>query len=173
MTRGKGTRGRGGRGASASKVGTRANPIAMQDLGAHEETVPQLTPSSSSGGAGAGEDGAGGGGKHGAKRKQKDESDEEEDWGLEGKSFWKSKIPQSVDTAEYVHEQLAPQFKKDIWAGKYCDLTLFLSRVNEMRSGETWSLVDRGFNRKIVRPKITTLIEWVKCFTKYMQTMAV
>ena len=112
MTRGKGTRGRGGRGASTSKIGTRANPIAMEDLGAHEETEKQLTPSSGSGGAGAGDHGAVGGAKHGANRKQKDDSDEEEDWGLEGKSFWKSKIPQSVDTAEYVHEQLPPNSRK-------------------------------------------------------------
>ena len=137
MARGKGTRGRGGRGASTSKVGTRANPIAMRDEGeegTEKQQGEQLTPSSGSGGAGTGEKGAGGGDKHGTKRKHKDESDDE-DWGLEGKSFWKSKIPQSVDTAEYVHEQLAPQFKKDIWAGKYCDLTLFLPRVNE-RNGE-------------------------------------
>jgi hypothetical protein len=141
MARGKGTRGRGGRGASTSKVGTRANPKAMQDEGEQEETErqqrEQLTPSYGSGGARAGENGAGGGDKHGTKRKHKDESDDE-DWGLEGKSFWKSKIPQSVDTAEYIHEQLAPQFKKNIWEYKYCAISLFLPRDKEMRSGESW-----------------------------------
>ena len=111
MVRGKGSRGRWGRGASNSKVGTRANPIAMEVSGANEETEQQLTPSSGSGGARAGDEGAAGGAKHSAKRKQKDESDEEY-WGLAGKSFWKSKIPQSVDTAEYVQEQLHPNSKK-------------------------------------------------------------
>ena len=118
MTKGKGTRGRGGRGASTSKVGTRANPIAMQDSGEHEETEKQLTPSSGSGGAGAGDEGGVGGAKHSAKRKQKDDSDEEEVWGLEGKSFWKSKIPQSVDTAEYVHEHLPPPIQERHMGGQ-------------------------------------------------------
>ena len=117
MAGGKGKRGRGGRGASNS-IGTRANPIAMVESGVNEEKEGQLTP-------GTGDQGAAGGAKHSTKRKKQDKSDEE-DWGLEGKSFWKSRIPQSVDTAEYVQEQLPPQFKKDIWSGKYCDLTLFL-----------------------------------------------
>ena len=63
MVRGKGSRGRGGRGASNSKVGTRANPIAMEVSGANEETERQLTPSSGSGGARAGDEGAAGGAK--------------------------------------------------------------------------------------------------------------
>ena len=42
-----------------------------------------------------------------------------------------------------------------------------------MRSGESWSVEDGGFTRRFVRPKITTLVQWVKCFTEYMQTMAV
>ena len=141
MARGKGTRGRGGRGASTSKVGTRANPKAMRDEGEQEETErqqgEQLTPSSGSGGAGTGENGAGKGSEHGTKRKHKEDSDDE-DWGLEGKSFWKSKVPQSVDTANYVQEQLPLQLKNNIWEGKYCDLTLFLPRDNEILSGESW-----------------------------------
>ena len=77
----------------------------MEESGVNEEKEGQLTPSSGSGGAGTGDEGAAGGAKHSAKSKQQDESDEE-DWGLEGKSFWKSRIPQSVDTASYVQEQL-------------------------------------------------------------------
>ena len=106
------------------------------------------------------------------KRDGKDESDDE-DWGFEGKSFWKSQLPQSVDTADYVHEQLPLQFKKNIWEGNYCDLTLFLPRENENISGEKWSVEEGGFTRRIVRQKIKTLIQWVKCFLKYITTMAV
>ena len=99
MVRGKGTRGRGGRGASNS-VGTRANPTAMEESGVNREKEGQLTP-------GTGDQGATGGANHSTKRKKQDDS-EEEDWGLEGKSFWKSRIPQSVDTALYVQDQLPP-----------------------------------------------------------------
>jgi len=99
MAGGKGKRGRGGRGASNS-VGTRANPIVTKDR-VNEEEEGQLT-------SGKEGQGATGGEKTGTKRKKQDESDEEEDWGLEGKSFWKSRIPQSVDTACYVMDQLPP-----------------------------------------------------------------
>ena len=59
----------------------------------------------------------------------------DEDWGFEGKSFWKSKLPQSVETADYIHEQLLLSFKKSIWEGNYYDLMLFLPRENENISG--------------------------------------
>ena len=120
----------------------------------------QLTPSSSSGGAGTGENGAGQGSEHSGTKRKRDgkEDSDDEDWGLEGKSFWKSKLPQSVDTANYVHEQLPLQFKKNIWEGKYCDITLFLPRDNEILSGEKWSVEEGGYTRRLVRPKIKTLI---------------
>ena len=142
----------------------------MSDSGVDGEDERQLTP-------GKGDQGATGatGGENtgtGTKRKKQDESDEE-DWGLEGKSFWKSRIPQSVDTNSYVVDQLPPQLKKDIWAGKYCDLTHFMPKDNELITGETWSVVEGGFNKKIVRQKITSLGDWIKCFTKYMQAMAI
>jgi len=68
---------------------------------------------------------------------------------------------------------IAPQLKKDIWAGKYCDLTLFLPKENELITGETWTVLEGGFNKKIIRQKITSLGEWIKCWSKYMQTMAI
>jgi hypothetical protein len=184
IARGKGTRGKG-RGASTSKtssvVGTRANPNAMaegegnerSDMGERERV--ELTPSSSSGGAGTGESGAGKELKHEGKKRKRDSKSEsdEEDWGFEGKSYWKSKLPQSVETAEYVHLQIPLPFKKGVWEGNYCDLTLFLPKENENVSGEKWTVEEGGFTRKIIRQKIKTIMQWVKCFLKYISLMMV
>ena len=84
MARGKGTRGRGGRGASNSR-GTQANPGTLDDTGVDGENERQLTL----GKRGQEASGSKGGDDTGTKRKKQDESDEE-DWGLEGKSFWKA-----------------------------------------------------------------------------------
>ena len=171
MARGKGKRGRGGRGASNSR-GTRANPETGDDSGVEGERERELTLGKRSQGAA----GAAGGAESSTKQRKKQDEQEEEDWGLEGKSFWKSRIPQSVDCNSYVMDQLPPQLKKDIWAGKYCDLTHFMPKTNELITGEMWSVVEGpegGFNKKIVRAKISSLHEWIKCWAKYMQAMAI
>jgi len=163
MARGKGKRGGGGRGASNSR-GTRANPGTVNVPAVEGEEEVDLTlgkRSQETGGA-----------EKSTKRKKQDGSDDE-DWGLEGKSFWKSRIPQSVDCNTYVMDQLPPQLKKDIWAGKYFDLTHFMPKTNELITGESWTMTEGGLNRKYVRAKIPSLHDWIKCWVKYMQAMAI
>ena len=100
MARGKGTRGRGARGGSTTRS-TRssqdtedllASGVLEKDLASAKRTKET-------------NEGAGGEGTLAKKRKQDEEA---EDWGLEGKSFWKGTVPQSVDTNCYVLNQLPP-----------------------------------------------------------------
>ena len=164
MVRGKGTKGRGARGGSTTRSGASRDQDDLLARGAIEKDLPSTKRDKEDEGAGV--DGTQ------AKRKKQDEKDDE-DWGLEGKSFWKGTVPQSVDTNCYVMNQIPPQLKQNLWSGAYCDLTLFLPKLNEALSGEMWTMQEEGFNKKIVRQKITSIMEWVKCFHKYMQAMAI
>ena len=101
MACGKGTRGRGGRGGSNAR-NTRANPDLgdLLEVGVHERDLALGKRSQDSAGATGGDD---------TLTKKKKQNDEEEDWGLEGKSFWKSRVPQSVDSICFVMNQLPPK----------------------------------------------------------------
>ena len=143
-------------------VGTRANPNVMAESERNEQSDTreqervELTPSSSSGRAGSGESGARSESKHVDRKRKRSESDEE-DWGFEGKSYWKSELPQSVETAEYVHLQIPLPFKKGVWEGNYCDLTLFLPKENEKYLGKSGLLKRGGSQEKSSGRKLKQL----------------